>query len=70
MKNQKRDYSYCFASVMHHAMTQVYLKRGLKKLKEKRENAVSKEFLQIHMNIKLKPLTAGDITDRDKYEAL
>ena len=32
-KNRKRDYSYIFVSVIHHAMTQVSLKRGPKKLK-------------------------------------
>ena len=39
-KNRKRDYSYRFASVMHHEMTQMSLKRGLKQFKEKGENAV------------------------------
>ena len=40
--NQKQGYRYRFSKIMHHAMTQVSLKRGLKKIKEKGEKAVSK----------------------------
>ena len=40
--NQKQGYRYRFSEIMHHAMTQVSLKRGLKQLKEKGEKSVSK----------------------------
>ena len=63
-KNRKRDYSYHFASVMHHVMTQVYLKRGLNQFKEKGEKAVSKDLLQLHTKITTRPLTEGDLTNR------
>ena len=70
IKNRKQDYSYQFASVMHHAMTHVSLKRGPNQLKEKGENAVFKELLQLLMKSALIPLKAGDLTEREKYEAL
>ena len=46
--NWNQDYIYRFASVMHHTMAQVSLKRGLKKFKEKGENAITKELPQNH----------------------
>ena len=54
---------------MHHEITQVYLKRGLKQFKEKGENPVSKELIQLHKNSTLSPLAAGDIDDRYKDDA-
>ena len=69
-KRRKRDYSYGFASVMHHEMIQVSLKRGLKQFKERGKKAVSKELLQLHTNITFRTLKAGDLTDREKYKAL
>ena len=55
---------------MHHAMTHVSLKRGLKQFKEKGENDASKELLQLHMESTLRPLKAGYLTDREKDKAL
>ena len=69
-KNRKWDYRYRLSSVMHHVMIQVSLKRNTKKLKEKGEKAVSKELLQIHMKITLRPLKAGGTTYREKDEDL
>ena len=63
-KNWKRDYIYRFASVMHHAMTQVSLKIGLNQFKEKGENAVSKELLQIHTKSTFIPLKVGYLNYR------
>ena len=40
INNRKRNYSYQFPSVMHHAMTQVSLKRGTNKFKENGEKAL------------------------------
>ena len=70
IKNRNQDYIYRFASVMHHEMIQVSLKRGLKQFKERGKKAVSKELLQLHTNITFRTLKAGDLTDREKYKAL
>ena len=69
-KNRMQDYSYRFTSVLHYAMTQVSLNRGLNQFKENGEKAVSKDLLQIYMKIIFIPLTAGGIPDIKKYEAL
>ena len=63
-KKWKRDYSYRFASVMHHATTQVSLKIGLNKFKDKGEMTVYKELLQLQMKITRRKITAWDLTDR------
>ena len=55
---------------MHHAMTRVLLKRGLKQFKEKGEKAVTKELLQLYLNTTFRPITAGDLRDKDKDAAL
>ena len=70
IKNRKRDYSYQFPSVMHHAMKHVTLKRGLNKFKENGEKAVSKELLQIHTKRTFRHLKAEGLTYREKYKAL
>jgi hypothetical protein len=44
-----RTFSHLHATVMHHAMTQYYLKKGLKKFKKVGEEAVSKDLLQLYM---------------------
>ena len=51
---------------MHHTMTHVSLKRGLKKTKEKVEKAISKELLQLHMKITFQTLMAGNSTAKKK----
>ena len=63
-RNHKRYYSYSFSAVMHHAMTQVSLKRGLNKFKEKGEKAISKDLIQLHMNSTFQPLTTGDLSNK------
>ena len=45
IKNRKQDYIYLFASVMHHVMTQVSLKRGITQFKEKGDNSIPKELI-------------------------
>jgi hypothetical protein len=51
MPRKARDYSHMFshATVMHHAMIQYSLKKGLRKLQKVGESAVSKELKQLHM---------------------
>ena len=70
IKNRNRCYRYRFASVMHHAMTQVSLKRDIKQFKEDVEKAVSKKLLQLHMKSTFRPLKAGNITYREEDKAL
>ena len=55
---------------MHHTMTHVSLKRGLKKTKEKVEKAISKELLQLHMKITFQTLMARELNGKEKDAAL
>jgi hypothetical protein len=67
-----RDYSHMFshATVMHHAMTQYSLKKGLRKFKKVGEAAVSKELSQLHMRDTLAPQDNKNLTAKQKREAL
>jgi hypothetical protein len=51
-----RDYSHLHANVVHHAMTQSSLNRGLRKFREKGEKAVEKELGQLHMKETFSPV--------------
>jgi hypothetical protein len=68
--NRARDYSHLHANVVHHAMTQYSLKRGLKKFKVKAEEAVSKELMQLHMKDTFKPQDVKTLTGDQKKSAL
>jgi hypothetical protein len=61
-----RQYSHLHTTIMHHAMTQYSLKKGLKKLKEVGEEVVSKELLQLHMRDTLKPQNAEELNANQK----
>ena len=65
-----RDYSHTFVTLMHYAMTQYGVKAGLKKFKEKGEEAVVKEFTQLHMRDTFEPRHAKDLTEEEKEQAL
>jgi hypothetical protein len=65
-----REYSHLHANIMHHAMTQYSLKKGLKKFKEVGEEAVSKELLQLHMRDTFKPQNADELSTDQKKGAL
>jgi hypothetical protein len=43
-----RDYSHIHANIVHYVMTQYSLKKGLHNFKGKDEEAVSKDFMQLH----------------------
>jgi hypothetical protein len=50
LRNKRaRDYSHLQANIVHHAMTQYSLNRGLRKFREKGEKSVEKELGQLHM---------------------
>jgi hypothetical protein len=55
-----REYSHMFshATVMHHAMAQYSLKKGLRKFQKVGEAAVSKELKQLHTRDTFAPRTA------------
>jgi hypothetical protein len=57
-----RTFSHLHATVMHHAMTQYSLKKGLKKFKKVGEEAVSKELLQLHMRDTFKPQNVKELS--------
>jgi hypothetical protein len=67
-----RDYSHMHyhATIMHHAMTQYSLKKGLKKFQKVGEAAVSKEFKHLHMRETFKPQHSNDLSDSQKQKAL
>jgi hypothetical protein len=57
-----RQYSHLHATIMHHAMPQYSLKKGLKKFKEVGKEAFSKELLQLHMRYTFKPQDAEELS--------
>jgi hypothetical protein len=65
-----RQYSHLHATIMHHAMPQYSLKKGLKKFKEIGEEAVSKELLQLHMRDTFKPQSADELSTNQNKGAL
>jgi hypothetical protein len=65
-----RQYSHIHATIMHHAMTQYSLKKGLKKFKEVGEEAVSKELLQLHTTDTFKRQNAEELSTNQKKGAL
>jgi hypothetical protein len=68
--NYARDYSHLHANVVHHAMTQYSLKRGLNKFKVKAEETVSKELIQLHMKDNFEPQDVKTLTGDQKKSAL
>jgi hypothetical protein len=58
------------ATIMHHAMTQYSLKKGLKKFQKVGEAAVSKELEQLHMRETFTPQHNNDLSDSQKQKDL
>eukprot|EP00957_Ditylum_brightwellii_P069768 5297879-Ditylum_brightwellii.AAC.1 len=58
------------AHLIHYALTQYLLKRGLEKFKAKGEEAVMSEFKQLHDMETFNPLAINDLSKKDKHEAL
>jgi hypothetical protein len=56
--------------IMHHAMMQYSLKKGLEKFKEVEEASVSKELLQLHTQDTFKPQSANELSSDQKKGAL
>jgi hypothetical protein len=71
-QRKPRDYSHMHshATVMHYAMTQYSLKKGLKKIQNLGEAAVSKELKQLHMRETFAPQHISDLTEEEKQESL
>jgi hypothetical protein len=65
-----RDYSHLHANVVHRAMTQYSLNRGLRKFREKGEKAVEKELGQLHMKETFSPVQVKDLSPVQKKVAL
>jgi hypothetical protein len=63
-------YSHLQANVVHHAMTQYSLKRGLNKFRVKAEKAVSNELMQLHMKDTFEPQDVKTLTGDQKKSAL
>jgi hypothetical protein len=65
-----RDYSHMHAIVIHHAMTQYSVKSGLKKFKEKGENTISKELMQLHLRDTFAPQDSKKLSTAQQAGAL
>jgi hypothetical protein len=61
---------FSHATIMHHAMTQYSLKKGLRKFKKVGEEAVSKELKQLHMRDTFTPQDSDNLSDTQKRGAL
>jgi hypothetical protein len=57
------------ATVMHHAMTQYSLRKGLKKFQKLGEKAVSKELKQLHTRDTFVPQNSEELSDEHKRGA-
>jgi hypothetical protein len=68
--HRARNYIHVHANIVHHAMTQYSLKKGLKKCKVKAEEALSKDSLQLHMKDTFSPQDAMKITRDQKKSDL
>ena len=68
--HQKRDCSFCDAHVIHHVMTQVSLKQGLKKWPKESDAVVNKEMSQMHEKSVFEPTHGDNVTDQEKRGAL
>ena len=72
-KHPQPDYTnrYGFqATIIHCAFTQLSMKRGLKKFKEKGENAVTEELEQLHRRDAFRPVRTENLTENQKHESL
>jgi hypothetical protein len=65
-----REYIHLHATVMHHAMTQYSLKKGIKKFKKVGEAAVSKDLLQLHMRETFTPKNTKELSSEQKRGGL
>jgi hypothetical protein len=58
---RSRDYSHLHANIVHHAMTQYYLNKGLRKFKEKGEKVIEKDLEELHIEGTLTPVNVVDL---------
>jgi hypothetical protein len=65
-----RDYIHMHTNIVHHAITQYSLNRGLRKFQKEGEKAVEKELEQLHMKETFAQVNEGDLTARQKKSAL
>jgi hypothetical protein len=65
-----RDYIHLHANIVHHAMNQYSLNRGLRKFREKGEKAVEKELGQLHMKETFSPVQVKYLSPVQKKGAL
>jgi hypothetical protein len=64
-----RGYSHLHANIVHYAMTQYLLKKGLKKFKGNADEVVSKELMQLHLKDTFIPKDEGELTEAQKKGA-
>ena len=72
-KHPRPDYTnrYGFqATIIHCALTQLSMKRGLKKFKKKGETKVTAELEQLHRSDAFRPVRTENMTKNQKHELL
>ena len=73
IKHPRPDYTnrYGFqATIIHCALTQLSMKRGLKKFNKKVENAVTAELEQLHRRYALLLVRTENLTEKQKNESI
>ena len=56
--------------IIHCALTQMSMKRGLRKFKQKGKNTVTAELEQLHRRDAFRPVRTDNITEKQKHESL
>ena len=72
-RNPQTDYKngYGFhATIIHCALTQLPMKRGLKKFRQKGEKLVTAELEQLHRRDAFRPVRTENLTEKQKHELL
>ena len=72
-KHPRPDYTnrYGFqATIIHCALTELSMKRGLKKFKKKGETTVTAELEQLHRRDAFRPVRTKNIIEKQKHESL
>ena len=67
---QEKDRCFYHSNAVHHSMTQLSLKQGLREWKGLAEEAVTKEMQQMHDKHVFAPVKSLDLTGQEELAAL
>ena len=71
--NRQPDYTHIYgsqATIIHYALTQLSMKRGLNKFKQTGEKAVTSELEQLHRRDEFWPVRTENLSVKQKQESL